>query len=68
MDWTCNIGETAVDIVIFSSSNTPLSIFVLGEAYEVCIAINSKAQEVGILLTVLTHRYFEQPQFAVCRL
>ena len=39
MDWTCNIGESAIDIVIFSSSNAPLSIFVLGEAYEV-IAIS----------------------------
>ena len=43
MDWTCNIGESAIDIVIFSSSNTPLSIFVLGEAYELCITINLKA-------------------------
>ena len=42
MDWTCNIGESAIDIVIFSSSNAPLSIFVLGEAYELCIAINLK--------------------------
>ena len=42
MDWTCNIGESAIDIVIFSSSNAPLSIFVLGEAYELCITINLK--------------------------
>ena len=31
--------RSATDIVIFSSSNVPLSIFVLGEAYEV-IAIS----------------------------
>ena len=41
MDWTCNIGESAIDIVIFSSSNAPLSIFVLGEACEV-IAISMR--------------------------
>ena len=41
MDWTCNIGESAIDIVIFGSSNAPLSIFVLGEAYEV-IAISMR--------------------------
>lgn len=41
MDWTCNIGEGAIDIVIFGSSNAPLSIFVLGEAYEV-IAISMR--------------------------
>ena len=39
MDWTCNIGESAIDIVIFGSSNAPLSIFVLGE---LCITINLK--------------------------
>ena len=50
MDWTCNIGESAIDIVIFSSSNAPLSIFVLGEAYEVCITINSKGIGSRILL------------------
>ena len=42
MDWTCNIGESAIDIVIFGSSNAPLSIFVLGKAYELCITINLK--------------------------
>ena len=31
MDWTSNIGEHAIDIVVFSSSNAPLSMFVLGE-------------------------------------
>ena len=41
MDWTCNIGESAIDIVIFSGSNAPLSIFVLGKAYEV-IAISMR--------------------------
>ena len=51
MDWTCNIGESAIDIVIFSSSNAPLSIFVLGEVYEVCISISSKG--IGRVHTVL---------------
>ena len=31
MDWSSNIGEHAIDIVVFNSSNAPLSIFVLGE-------------------------------------
>lgn len=31
MDWSSNIGEHAIDIVVFTSANAPLSIFVLGE-------------------------------------
>jgi len=32
MDWTANIGEHAIDIVVFSSTYAPISIFVLGES------------------------------------
>ena len=31
MDWTANVGEHAIDIVVFSSTNAPVSIFVLGK-------------------------------------
>jgi len=40
MDWTSNIGEHAIDIVVFSSSNAPLSIFVLGERSLFCLNEN----------------------------
>ncbi|KAM7442291.1 Protein PTHB1 [Porites harrisoni] len=44
MDWTCNIGESAIDIVIFSSSNAPLSIFVLGERSLFCLNDNGSVR------------------------
>lgn len=37
MDWSFNIGEHAVDIFVFSSSNAPLSIFILGERSLFCL-------------------------------
>ena len=30
IDWSSNIGESAIDIVVFTSANAPLSIYVLG--------------------------------------
>ncbi|XP_068751344.1 protein PTHB1-like isoform X1 [Montipora capricornis] len=38
MDWSSNIGEHAVDIFVFSSSNAPLSIFILGERSLFCLS------------------------------
>ena len=39
IDWSSNIGESAIDIVVFTSANAPLSIYVLGKRYKVVMVI-----------------------------
>lgn len=39
MDWSSNIGESAIDIVVFTNANAPLSIYVLGKRYKVVMVI-----------------------------
>ena len=39
IDWSSNIGESAIDIVVFTSANAPLSIYVLGKRYKVIMVI-----------------------------
>ncbi|KAJ7390596.1 Protein PTHB1 [Desmophyllum pertusum] len=44
MDWFSNVGEHALDIVVFSSANAPLSIFVLGERSLYCLNDNGSVR------------------------
>ncbi|PFX24103.1 protein PTHB1-like [Stylophora pistillata] len=44
MDWSSNIGESAIDIVVFTSANAPLSIYVLGERSLFCLNENGSVR------------------------